>query len=221
MIINFDPCVIRIKSRLSIAGSYLDTLEKSLPIAKGLALDQLKVKAKVESWVPENYFMEEDIVDNTFEGIPILAEQAFIAYLHGIVETGLAAVCKRLYDKKKFSIEVKDIAGSPVEKAKTYLTKVVGVPIGKDASWQLLTDLAMLRNTVLHAGGEVDNSSKVASTIKRMERKYPGDISIKTYEWPESRQVHISLRLCRTLLQEVDSFFKRLFIAVGLERTRT
>jgi hypothetical protein len=78
MNIRFDPCVIRVKGRLSIAGSYLKTLEDSLPHANKTAIIELKAKAKAESWDAEEYFIDEDILDHDFEEIPVMAGNAFI-----------------------------------------------------------------------------------------------------------------------------------------------
>ncbi len=168
MRISFDPCVLKIKGRLSIAGSYLQTLEQSLPNIKERAIIELKAKAKTESWAAEEYFSNLDILDHDFELIPSLAGNAFIAYLHGIVEHGLSAVCNRLYEKKKLSPKMNDLAGSPIERAKTYLTKLAGIRVGSDPSWPVLMDLAQLRHVILHAGGEVKDSSNIEEVIERI-----------------------------------------------------
>lgn len=122
MRIRFEPSVLRIKGRLSIAGSYLQTLEKSLPHAKEFAIGELKAKAKADSWATEEYFADLDNLDDDFEAMPGFASYAFIAYLHGMVEHGLSIVCNTLYEKKNLSLRMNDLAGSPIERAKTYLT---------------------------------------------------------------------------------------------------
>ena len=109
--IRFDPCVLRIKGRLSIAGSYLQTLEKSLPRAKEVGIRELKAKAKAESWVAEEYFSDLDNLEHDFEAIPNLAGSAFIAYLHGTVEHGLSKVCDRLHEQKKLPLKMTDLTG--------------------------------------------------------------------------------------------------------------
>lgn len=114
MLISFEPCVLRIKGRLSIAGSYLQSLKRSLPHAKKLAIRELKAKAEADSWVAEEYFADLENLDHDFEAIPNLAGSAFIAYLHGIVEHGLSIVCDRLYEKKKLPLRMTELAGSPV-----------------------------------------------------------------------------------------------------------
>ncbi len=217
MRISFDPCVLKIKGRLSIAGSYLKTLEKSLPNTKELAIIELKAKAKTEFWAAEEYFEDLDNLDHDFELIPSLAGNAFIAYLHGMVEHGLSAVCSRLYEKKKLSLKMNDLAGSPIERAKTYLTKLAGIKVGSDPSWPVLMDLAHLRHVILHAGGEVKDSRNIEEVIERIQRQYPNQISIEDRDLLGTREVCISLPLCEKLLSEAEIFFTRLFEASGLK----
>ena len=217
MRIRFEPCVLRIKGRLSIAGSYLKTLEKSLPHAKEVASRELKAKAEVNSWVAEDYFEGLDILDHDFEAIPSLAGSAFIAYLHGMVEYGLSIVCNTLYEKKKLSLRMNDLAGSPVERAKIYLTKLAGIRIGSDPSWSVLMDVAQLRHVILHAGGEVGGSGNIKKEIHRIQRRYPNEISIEDRDLLGICEVCVSLPLCQRLLSEVEIFFDRLFKASELE----
>lgn len=217
MHICFEPCVLRIKGRLSIAGSYLQTLEKSLPHAKELAIRELKAKAEANSWVAEDYFADSDNLDHDFEAIPSFAGNAFIAYLHGMVEHGLSIVCNTLYEKKKLSLRMNDLAGSPIERAKTYLTKLAGIRVGSDPSWSALMDFAQLRHVILHAGGEIRGSGNIEKEIKRIQRRYPNEISIEDRDLLGTCEVCISLPLCQRLLSEVEIFFDRLFKASGLE----
>jgi len=215
--IRFEPYVLRIKGRLSIAGSYLQTLEKSLPHAKEVAIRELEAKAKAESWVAEDYFSDLDNLEHDFESIPGLAGSAFIAYLHGTVEHGFSMVCNRLCEKKNLTLRMSDLAGSPIERAKIYLTKLAGIRVGSDPSWSALMDLAQLRHVILHAGGQIRGSSNIEKKIKRIQRRYPNEISIEDRDLLGTCEVCISLPLCQRLLSEVEIFFDRLFKASGLE----
>jgi len=217
MRIRFEPCVIRIKGRLSIAGSYLQTLEEYLPHAKEVASRKLKAKAEAESWAAEEYFADLDTLDHDFEAIPETASNAFIAYLHGMVEYGLSSVCNTLYEKKKLPLRMNDLTGSPMERAKNYLTKLAGIRLGSDPSWPVLMDLAQLRHLILHAGGEVEGSSNIEKEIKRIQKRYPNEISIHDHYLLGTCEVCVSLPLCQRFLSEVEIFFDRLFKASGLE----
>ena len=81
-------------------------------------------------------------------------------------------------------------------------------------------DLAQLRNIILHAGGEVGNSSNIEKEVKRTQKLYPNEISIQDRNLGGTRVVSISLLLCKWLPQEVELFFIRLFEASGLEGIR-
>lgn len=217
MHIHFESCVLRITGRLSIARSYLQTLENSLPNAKRLAIQELKATAKAHYWDAEEYFEGIGNIDHEFGAIPDLAGSAFIAYLHGIVEHGLSIVCNTLNKKKKLPLLINDIAGSPIERAKTYLTKLAGIKVGRDPGWSALTDLAKLRHVILHAGGEVGEASNIEKEIARIQKRYPGMLSVEDRDLLGTREVCVSLPLCRQLLSEVEAFFDRLFKASGLE----
>jgi hypothetical protein len=215
--ICLEPCVLRIKGRFSIAGSYLQTLEKSLPHAKKVAIRELRAKAKAESWVAEEYFSDLDNLEHDFESIPNLAGSAFIAYLHGTVEHGLSMVCNRLCEKKNLTLRMNDLAGSPIERAKIYLTKLAGIRVGSDPNWSVLMDLAQLRHVILHGGGEVLGSTNIEKEIKRIQKRYPNEISIEDHDLLGTHEVCISLLLCQRLLSDVEIFFDRLFKSSGLE----
>lgn len=217
MHIHFEPCVLKINRRLSIAASYLQMLEKSLPYAKEVAIRELKVKAKAESWVVEEYFEDLNILDHDLEEIPNLASNAFIAYLHGMVEHGLSSVCNTLHKKRKLSLRINDLAGSPIERAKTYLTKLAGISVGSDPRWPVLMNLAQLRHAILHAGGEVGGSINIEKEVKRIQKLYPNEISIWDRDLDGTRVIFISLPLCKRLLSEVELFFAQLFKASGLK----
>ena len=217
MLIRFEPCVLRIKGRLSIAGSYLQTLEKSFPHAKIIAIKELTAKAKAESWIAEDYFSDVTNLEHDFESIPNLAGSAFIAYLHGTVEHGLSIVCNRLREKKNLPLRINDLSGSPIERAKIYLTKLAGIRVGNDPNWSVLTDLAQLRHIILHAGGEVADNSNIEKDIRRMQSLYPYEISIEDHDLLGIHEVYISLSLCHRFLSEAENFFDRLFKSAGLQ----
>ena len=216
MLISLEPTVIKIKSRISIAGSYLKTLEKSLPTAQKVAIDELRAKAKANSWGADDYFSDLSNLEHDFEEIPNLAGSAFIAYVNGLVEHGLTSVCDRLHEKKHLPLRIQDLNGSLTERAKIYLTKLAGIKVGNN-SWQNLNDLAILRHAILHAGGEVRDSRKVEEAIQRIRKRYPEDILIKDFDVFGGREINVTLSLCKKILLEVETFFDQLFSLLNLK----
>ncbi len=88
-----------------------------------------------------------------------------------------------------------DLAGSPIERVKNYLTKLAGISVGSDPNWPVLMDLAQLRHVILHAGGEVGGSSNIEKEVKRIQKLYPNEISIRDRDLVGTPMVFISLPL--------------------------
>jgi len=217
MKVKFELAVLKIQGRLDCARAYLEALEESLPHAKNVFAERLREKAEASAWPADEYYAEAGMLEHSFDDeIPGLASNAFIAYLHGIVEHGLTSVANRLGETRELPLKVNEISGSAIERSKTYLTKLAGIRIGNDVSWSGLRDLAKIRNIVLHAGGEIARPD-LKEDIRRLQAQYPGGILLQEPWLGAPDEIRISLSFCKQMLTEVEQFFDWLFLLAGLQ----
>ena len=193
MKVKFDWVVVKILSRLDSARAYLDALEEALPHARDVTVQKLKKKAEADEWTDDEYFAEMGVLEQDFkQTIPSIASSAFVSFLYAIVEHGLISISNRLREVKDLPLKVNDIIGSPIDKSKSYLTKIAGIQIGDYPGWSQLMDLAKIRHIILHAGGEIVNSD-IEQSIHRIQKQYPNDVHIENRWFGAPDEIRISL----------------------------
>src|ERR1700720_274561 len=84
---------------------------------------------------------------------------SFIVLVHIVFESHLRRFCADVQNERKIALSLSDIAGkSPVERSSTYLTKVLGLPVGNLQEWQHLRTVQKIRDCIVHAYGHVKES---------------------------------------------------------------
>lgn len=88
---------------------------------------------------------------------PSLQWMSTFLLAYGLFESRLNHVCRVAGRKLSIKLTLRDIAGLGIERAKTYLSKGCGIsdPF-THSSWHRITELAAIRNAVVHASGELD-----------------------------------------------------------------
>ena len=85
-----------------------------------------------------------------------LVRYSLIVLLDSLVEKLLCEFCGALQKEKGILISFNELKGSPVERAKTYLTKLGKIKIGHLKQWDDLAKLHKIRNCVVHSYGFTD-----------------------------------------------------------------
>jgi hypothetical protein len=96
--------------------------------------------AAQEGWEPSDTAIEKIELDAKYRTwVPTFAAYSIIILLHSIVENQLFALADRLGKKQDAKLRVKQVAGRGLEQAALY--------------WSLLHDVQLLRNVIVHRGG--------------------------------------------------------------------
>lgn len=135
-------------------------------------LESLEQKMEVEfSGMNENemdsYFSNiNDHWIETAETLPRLQWYSQLLIVYGHFEKLLNDLCNEQKNERKIQLSLKDLHGQGIERARNYLSKVVGVnECFQKSEWQKIKSISVLRNAVAHRDGFVDyepNSSKSA-----------------------------------------------------------
>lgn len=214
MKIHFDPLVSETFNRISSARALLKALEAGLPEAEKQEIESLKAYASRNGWDKDTFFSELNVLKWTYEHwIPRFAEYGVIALLHSIVETQLRELCRRLREHHHYKLRFGDLAGSAIEKAKVYLTKVADLPITCDPDWGELQDLKHLREIIVHGLGK---SGEKKGRVEALMSRHPGKISWFNASFDPETEIIVSTKLCEHYVDVVENFFKRLYNEAGL-----
>ena len=185
-----------------------------MPAAEALEREALQRFAREAGWDESDYGAEKSEIDSKFEyWLPRVLAYSCVSLLQALVETQLLALANRLRDLHGTKIAPDDLSGSPVERSRTYLTKIMDLDVGSDPAWEHLRNLAKIRNIVIHRRGAIGTAQQHREEVHRLIAKYPDRLS------EHLGDLRISFELCYFFLDEVEGFFKRLFLEVGLPDT--
>lgn len=90
--------------------------------------------------------------------------------IYSIIETEMNSLCRHLKHINKLSLELTDLKGDGIGRAKLYLEKVCNVDFPDDInSWANIQKLNKVRNCIVHAEGNVErvhNPAQLKNIIK-------------------------------------------------------
>ncbi|MFL0868396.1 hypothetical protein [Vibrio parahaemolyticus] len=151
----------------------------------------------------------------------------FIAQ-YSYVEHILDKVCSYYAAQTESPLTHKDMTGSGIERAKSYISKYMGIsaPFGK-SEWGKIKSYAKIRNKVIHSGVELDQRSKIDLDVIRLINKssnlslarYTNEVPVdpwdeentETQSYLEEPRVDITPQFVIEVVDTYDKFFDSLF----------
>ena len=214
---RIEPIVIDTAGWILGLRSLLDLLHGAIPEAQEREHDGLRKRAELGGWDAGEYFSELQRVDVTFDSwLPRLTGYSAVVLLQSLVERQLLAVCQRLQHAQDLRLGVREIQGSPIDRAKIYLTKVANIDVAHDLGWDELRNLQELRNVVVHRLGKPGSGPEDLKSINRLLDHYSGHLGLEKRPDGFEAELHVPKPLCDHFQQQVAEFFKRLFLKAGL-----
>lgn len=129
----------------------------------------------------ENYRIEELFMKNF--------RYSMIVAIYSFCETTLNDLCYYLYRSKGLLLQLDEVRGEGIERAKLYLIKVCLINFPeKDHDWQEILKLNSIRNCIIHAEGDVDDMKSPAK-LRNIIKNTKGialDKSIERFLYIES-----------------------------------
>lgn len=108
---------------------------------------------------------------SNFSEIANLMRMSFIVTLFSYLESWLNNHCSIRQQVDGFEVSIHDIQGKGIQRAKTYMTKVLGssFPFNSSHLWEEIQWHAKLRNCIVHNNGVFSTESKLKDFIDKTE----------------------------------------------------
>lgn len=209
---HFDARPIATQHAISALREYLTVMEQQMLVVQ--SRERQKVGARRSSGNDEEeqsvYRDELTYIEQLFdeELIPTM-RYSFIVFLHTILETQLRAFCNEMQREKQLSINVDDITGKGIDKARIYLEKLAAIRIADFPEWQHLRTSQKIRNCIVHEHGRLSPGSSSHEQICKLTNQNVG-LSVT-----EDHRICLAPEFCLKNLDHTASFFRRLFKSVG------
>ena len=87
-------------------------------------------------------------------------------------------MCKRLRRDRSLNLDIKDLYGTGVSPAKTYLVKVANLDVANDLGWHELSNLQDIRNIIIHRRGRPGESLDQRDLVQLLLKEYPQDLTL-------------------------------------------
>ena len=94
--------------------------------------------------------------------LPSISNAVFIA-MYGDLESALNNICKAHTNEKAHKIKLNDIAGNGIQRAVTYLDKVIQITVSDSPEWNELKHWNRIRNILVHNNGVIRDSKDETS----------------------------------------------------------
>jgi len=101
---------------------------------------------------------------------PEFHRESLLISLYNFLENQMNTLCEKLAVSVDSRIELKDLNGKGVERAKLYLTKMVGIDFNRfGEEWGYIQDINKLRNCIVHNGGKISSApnNKLHEVIRK------------------------------------------------------
>lgn len=161
--------------------------------------DELK-KCPDDLDLERELYEEHSYFDKEF---PNIFRYSFLVACYSYLEQELIAECKVERNVKSLSLDVTDLSGKGIIRAKNYLTKVAGVDFPDYESWNEITYIMKIRNFIVHRDGVLDDSKKAEKIRAYIGRRQ--DISIM------ENKIILSADYCRHVVNIIEAFLGSLY----------
>ena len=198
---------------VSVLKKFLEVMEEQIHVIEGNEISSLEAERP-----PGNEAEQQSIysgyvsqLENLFENelIPTM-RYSFIVFLHTVFETQLVRLCRMICEERSLPLDLSDLHGSPIDKGRTYLTKLAGITsVGDYPEWKDLQMVQKIRNCIVHHYGYLAQEDGHHKNIRAFAKGDP-DIEI-THQGRLSPKANFCIRQHA----QVDSFFRRLMSDFG------
>jgi hypothetical protein len=136
---------------------------------------------------------------------------SFVVLVHIIFENHLRAFCAEIQKDRGIAMSLSDVNGKPIERARTFLTKLAALPVGDLPAWQQLRNIQKVRDCIVHAYGHVSELHNDGDR-KSIEQLVNQNIGITI---DETGRLMVDKVFCEWCLSSLEALFHGLFTAVG------
>lgn len=119
------------------------------------AISPLDVKYETEKFNQITGYVEELYFMHSLPEFSNILRRSLFVNLYSFLESRMLKICRDA--EYQTSLSLSDLRGTGVDKAKVYLTKVVGISFDFGRDWEEIQNLKLLRHCVAHNEGKIDD----------------------------------------------------------------
>jgi hypothetical protein len=128
---------------------------------------EAELPSELVEYYADDFYVVERIFLRTFRYSAIVA-------IYSLLETSMNSLCSLLQKRNELKIELSDLRGDGIERAKSYLIKVCAIQFEDGChEWTEIQKLNYIRNCIVHAEGNVDHTHS-PSKLRRLVKNTKG-----------------------------------------------
>lgn len=213
-ILSHDLRSVDTEHAISVLRKYLEVMEAQMEEVhrcERVVLDGERPETDDEEDY-QVFLQEKQALDELFErDLAPAMRYSFIVLTHTVFETRLRAFCSEMQRDLKIPVLVTEIRGSPIDQARTYLTKLARLGVANFPEWNELRNIQIVRECIVHVYGFVAVSGE-PKALRQLVNQNAG-LTID-----DNGRLVLSKSFCDEYLSCLARFFERLFRAAGWKR---
>lgn len=193
---RFREYTLEIESKFSadknrLADSFLEDTE-------GLNDDELR---EVEDYFSDDYYIIEEVHVGLYRRSTLVSVYSFL-------ENSLNTLCRHLYKRHGYPIEVSDLRGEGITRAKSYLEKLAGIDFSLlNCEWSTISSFNKIRNCIVHSEGNI-KASKSATQLENIVNANSG-LNLR-----DERYIKIDREYIDSVITTIEKFMDKLYSQV-------
>lgn len=190
---RFREYTLEIESKFSadknrLADSFSEATE-------GLNDDEIR---EVEDYFSDDYYIIEEIHVGLYRRSTLVSVYSFL-------ENSLNTLCRHLYKRHGYSVEVGDLRGEGIIRAKSYLEKLAGIDFSMlNGEWSKISSFNKIRNCIVHSEGNI-KASKSATQLDNIVNTSSG-LSLR-----DGRYIKIDREYIDFIITTIEKFMDKLY----------
>ncbi|WP_162816456.1 hypothetical protein [Halomonas sp. BN3-1] len=162
---------------------------------EGLNDDEIR---EVENYFSDDYYIIEEIHVGLYRRSTLVSVYSFL-------ENSLNTLCGHLYKRHGYPVEVGDLHGEGIVRAKSYLEKLAGIDFSLlNGEWSTISSFNKIRNCIVHSEGNI-KAARSTTQLKSIVTNSPG-LSLK-----DERYIKIDREYIDAIITTVEKFMDKLY----------
>lgn len=167
-------------------------------------------KSESENW----YECNSDRHWKLSEVFPKVLRQSFFVTCYSYLEHILNELCRAFARDVPKTIELKDLRGDGIDRARNYLKKAHGVSFpDQSPEWNRLCEFRRIRNCIVHDNGRVRDKNNGGKAIRIFVRQNPNFASID-----DTNCIWLGPKTCTDMIETIRRFMDQLFSEFSVKK---
>lgn len=150
---------------------------------------------------------------------PQYQRKACFLIIFSMLEDDLNQFCEATRVELDLKINLSDIAGRGIERAKTYLSKVAEIEFPKhSAEWERIQRFRDLRNVLVHEAGHLDEEKAQHRRVKKFSEQKDSGLSVEHHA---RDRINLAPEFLPGVLDTLQKFYELLIEAIKTPKSES